>query len=82
MDKRLGVIGIVVKERENAAGKVNQILSDFGEVIVGRMGVPYRERQTSVIALIVDGNTDQIGALTGRLGAVTGVTVKSALTKI
>jgi putative iron-only hydrogenase system regulator len=45
------------------------------------MGVPYRERQTSVIALIVDGNTDQIGALTGRLGAVTGVTVKSALTK-
>lgn len=81
MEKRLGVIGIVVGERENAAGKVNQILSDFSEVIVGRMGVPYRERQTSVIALIVDGNTDQIGALTGRLGAVTGVTVKSALTK-
>jgi putative iron-only hydrogenase system regulator len=81
VEKRLGVIGIVVGERENAAGKVNQILSDFSEVIVGRMGVPYRERQTSVIALIVDGNTDQIGALTGRLGAVTGVTVKSALTK-
>lgn len=81
MEKRLGVIGIVVGERENAAGKVNRILSDFSEVIVGRMGVPYRERQTSVIALIVDGNTDQIGALTGRLGAVTGVTVKSALTK-
>jgi putative iron-only hydrogenase system regulator len=81
VEKRLGVIGIVVEERENAAWKVNQILSDFRNVVVGRMGIPYREREVAVIALIVDGSTDEIGALTGRLGAVAGVNVKSALTK-
>jgi putative iron-only hydrogenase system regulator len=81
MEKRLGVIGIVVEERENAAGRVNAIFSEFGHVIVGRMGIPYRERGVAVIALIVDGSTDEIGALTGRLGAVSGVNVKSALTK-
>ncbi len=81
MEKRMGVIGIVVEERESVAGRVNQILSDFGELIVGRMGIPYRERQVAVIALIVDGTTDEIGALTGRLGALAGVNVKSALTR-
>jgi len=81
LDKRLGVIGIVVEERENAAWKVNQVLSDFAGLIVGRMGIPYREREVAVIALIVDGTTDEIGALTGRLGAVAGVNVKSALTR-
>jgi len=81
LEKRLGVVGIVVEGRENAAGRVNEILSDFGDVIIGRMGVPYREQQVAVIALIVDGTTDEIGALTGRLGAVPGVNVKSALSR-
>jgi len=81
LEKRLGVVGIVVEGRENAAGRVNEILSDFGDVIIGRMGVPYREQQVAVIALIVDGTTDEIGALTGRLGAIPGVNVKSALSR-
>lgn len=80
MEKRLGVIGIVIEDRKNA-GRVNEILSDFADNIVARMGIPYRERQVAVIALIVDGTTDEIGALTGRLGAVPGVNVKSALTR-
>jgi len=75
---RLGVIGIVVEDRE-AASKVNQYLSDFADIIVGRMGVPYRQRQVSVISIIVDGTTDEIGALTGKLGNLKGVQVKSAL---
>lgn len=79
-EKRLGVIGIVVEDRCSAA-QVNQILSEHAEMIVGRMGIPYREKEVSVIALIVDGSTDQLGALTGKLGAVLHVTVKSALTK-
>jgi len=80
LDKRLGVIGIVIEDRKNA-GRVNEILGDFGDIIVARMGIPYRERLVAVIALIVDGTTDEIGALTGRLGAVPGVNVKSALTR-
>jgi putative iron-only hydrogenase system regulator len=80
MERRLGVVGIVVTERENVAAHLNAILSEYGDIIVGRMGVPYRDRQVSVIALIVDGTTDQIGALTGKLGSLPGVSVKSALT--
>ncbi|HXL02264.1 MAG TPA: iron-only hydrogenase system regulator [Candidatus Atribacteria bacterium] len=78
-ENRVGVVGIVVTNREKQAEQVNEILGEFGELIVGRMGIPYRERNISVIALIVDGSTDELGALTGRLGNIPGVKVKSAL---
>ncbi len=79
IDNRVGVVGIIVTDRKKQAERVNEILGEFGELIVGRMGVPYRERDISVIALIVDGSTDELGALTGRLGSIPGVKVKSAL---
>lgn len=81
MDNRIGVIGIVVEHREEVAAKLNDILSRHGDIIVGRMGIPYKERGLSVISLIVDGTTDEIGSLTGQLGVLPGVNVKSALTK-
>lgn len=77
---RIGVVSVVIQDRIENAPKVNEILSEFASVIVGRMGVPYKERGLSVIALIVDGDTDTLGAMTGRLGAISGVKVKSALT--
>ncbi|MBS3950486.1 MAG: iron-only hydrogenase system regulator [Peptococcaceae bacterium] len=80
VENRIAVIGVVVVRRSEAAKRVNAILSDYGEIIVGRMGVPYRERDLSVISLIVDGSTDEIGALAGKLGAVPGVKVKAAIT--
>lgn len=80
MEKRIGVIGLVIEDRLQAAPAVNEVLSRYGEMIVGRMGIPYRERGLSVMALIVDGDTDQIGALTGKLGGIKGVRVKTALT--
>ncbi len=61
------------------ASRVNQILSDHGEIIVGRMGLPYRDRNLSLISLIVDGTTDELGALTGKLGMLVGVNVCSSL---
>ncbi|MEW5953858.1 MAG: TM1266 family iron-only hydrogenase system putative regulator [Bacillota bacterium] len=76
--RRIGVIGLVIEQREQAP-RVNSILSTYGDVIVGRMGIPYRERDLAVISLIVDGSTDEIGALTGKLGQIAGVQVKSAL---
>ncbi len=79
IDNRVGVVGIIVTDRKKQAERVNEILGEFGELIVGRMGIPYRERDISVIALIVDGSTDELGALTGRLGSIPGVKVKSAL---
>ncbi len=81
MDKRLGFVGIIVDDRKKAAHQVNDLLSEYGEMIVARVGLPYRERKCSVITLIVDATTDQLGALTGKLGALEGVSVKSALTK-
>nr|WP_202623838.1 TM1266 family iron-only hydrogenase system putative regulator [Sporotomaculum syntrophicum] len=81
LDKRLGVIGIVVENRQ-VVPQVNQIISEHAEMIIGRMGLPHREREVSVISLIVDGTTDQVGSLTGKLGNIPYVTVKSALTKV
>ena len=78
---RLGVIGIVVEDRQVVA-QVNQILSEHAEMIIGRMGLPHQTRDISVISLIVDGTTDQVGSLTGKLGNIAHVTVKSALTKV
>jgi putative iron-only hydrogenase system regulator len=81
MEKRIGVIGIVVESKDSIP-KLNSILSEFGENIVGRMGVPYRQKGLFVISLIVDGTTDEIGALSGKIGSLPGINVKSALTKV
>jgi putative iron-only hydrogenase system regulator len=80
MPKRIGVVGIVVEDI-SAAEEVNAILHEFARIIIGRMGIPYRERRLSVISLIVDGSSDEISALTGRLGRVRQVSVKTALAK-
>lgn len=78
-DIRLGFVGVVIEERSRAED-VNRILSQFGEIIRGRIGIPDQETGLAVIGLIVEGTNDQVGAMTGRLGNLSGVTVKSALT--
>ena len=77
---KVAVIGIVVNNREETSKKVNDVLSTFGSIIVGRMGIPYREKEISVISIIVDGTNDEIGALTGKLGNISGIKAKVALT--
>lgn len=81
MSKRLGFVGIIVEDRKTAAAEVNHVLSEFGTLICARMGLPYPKRDCSVITLIVDATTDELGSLTGRLGMLPGVSVKSALGK-
>lgn len=81
MEKRVGVIGIVVEDMDSSSN-VNNILHNFSHIIIGRLGIPYRERGISVISIIVDGTTDEISALTGKLGKINGVNVKSAITKL
>ena len=78
-EKRVGIVGILVSDRENLAPRVNEILTHFGSIIVGRIGLPYERRGVHVIALIVDGSMDEIGAMTGKLGMLRGVKVKSAM---
>ena len=81
MNKRIGTVTIIITDRTSQAQKVNQILCDYGEMIIGRMGLPYAPGNLHIIALIVHASTDQIGALTGKLGELKGIQVKSALTK-
>ena len=81
MEKRLGFIGIIIENRKKGAPEVNAILTEYGDLVVARTGVPYPRRKCCVITLIVDATTDDLGAMTGKLGKVAGVTVKSALSK-
>jgi putative iron-only hydrogenase system regulator len=80
VDKRIGIVGIVIEDF-TCVERVNTILHEYAGLIVARMGLPYRERGISVISLIVDGTNDEISALTGKLGRVSGATVKSMITK-
>lgn len=78
INRRIGVVGIVIEDR-NKAPEINHILSQYSEIIIGRMGIPHKERTLSVISLIVEGTNDEIGAMTGKLGNIKGIQVKSAL---
>jgi len=62
MEKRLGVVGIVIEDRQ-VVPQVNAILSDHSDMIIGRMGLPHHEKEVSIISLIVDGTTDQVGSM-------------------
>ena len=75
-------MGVIIENRKKSASSVNKILSDFGDIIIGRIGLPYEKKDCSVITLIVDATTDEVGALTGKLGSIKGISVKSALSKV
>lgn len=81
MDSRTGVVAIVVTDKL-AVASVQTVLTGFGEIIVGRMGVPNHKTGRNVIALIVEGQADRISALVGNLGRINGVTAKSVLTPV
>jgi putative iron-only hydrogenase system regulator len=81
MERRLGFVGIIIENRAAAAPKVNAVLSEHADLVVSRTGLPYPKRGCHVITLIVDATTDELGRMTGLLGQVEGVSVKSALAK-
>ncbi len=80
MEKRIGVVAILMRSKESISA-INSILSFYGDIIIGRQGLPIKDRTIHIISLIVEGTTDEIGALTGKIGRLSGVEVKSILTK-
>ena len=82
MSKRIGTVTIVITDRINQSARVNEILSKHADIIIGRMGLPYSLKKINIICLIVNGSTDQLGSLTGQLGSIEGVQVKSVMAKI
>jgi len=81
MPKRIGTVTIIISDRINQSARVNEILSKYADIIIGRMGLPYSLKKISIICLIVNGSTDQLGSLTGQLGSIEGVQVKSVMAK-
>lgn len=81
METRLALIGIVVENNESAS-KLNDLLHEYGEYIVGRMGIPYRKRKISVISVVVDAPADIISALAGKLGMIPDVSTKTVYSKL
>ena len=82
MSKRIGTVTIIITNRINQSARVNEILSKHADLIIGRMGLPYSLKKISIICLIVNGSTDQLGSLTGQLGSIEGVQVKSVMAKV
>lgn len=79
-EKRLAVISIIAENRLQSA-KINALLSEFGESIVGRMGIPYKGKGVSVICVVIDDTAEAINTLTGRIGMLDGVTAKTVMSK-
>ncbi len=81
MENRFGTISIFIKPDKCPITKLNDLLSKYSDIILGRMGIPNPEQNINVICLVIYGDTDQLGSLTGKLGLLNGIQVKSYLYK-
>ena len=79
-EKRISVLSIIVERREQAE-KLNAYLSEYGEYVIGRMGIPYHEKAVSVICVVLDAPASAVNALTGKIGQLDGVTAKTLFSK-
>jgi putative iron-only hydrogenase system regulator len=81
MNTRVAVMSIIVENGEGVA-ELNAILHDYGDYIIGRMGIPYRQRGISIISVAIDAPQDTISALSGKIGKLKGVSVKTAFSAV
>ncbi|MDO4414885.1 MAG: iron-only hydrogenase system regulator [Erysipelotrichaceae bacterium] len=80
MDTRIAVIAIIVEDRSSSK-QMNDILHEYGDYIIGRMGIPYRSKGISLVSVAIDAPNEIISALCGKLGNVQGLTAKAAYSK-
>ena len=80
METRVAVISIIVEDAESVAA-LNELLHEYGEYVIGRMGIPYRARNINIISIAIDAPQDKINTLTGRIGKLHGVSAKAAYSK-
>lgn len=80
METRIALIGIIVEDTE-ATEKINSVLHEYGSYIIGRMGVPYREKNICIISVVVDAPNDVISSLSGKLGMLKGIRIKTVYSK-
>lgn len=81
METRIALIGIIL-EKDEAAEPLNALLHEYREWVVGRMGIPYRERGVNIISVAVDAQQDTINALSGKIGRLDGVSAKTVYSNV
>ena len=81
MENRVAVLSIIVED-EDAVSALNELLHRFGKYIIGRMGIPYRQKNVNIICIAIDAPSDEINALTGALGRIKGITAKATYSKV
>ena len=79
-DTRLAIIAIIVEEIEQTE-RLNRVLHNYSQYIIGRMGIPYQKKNVNVISVVVDAPNDIIGAISGKLGMIENITVKTVYSK-
>ena len=79
-DSRIALIGLIVSSHESEE-QLNALLSEYGSSIVGRMGIPYREKNISIISIAMDAPNDIISALSGKIGMLPGISTKTIYAK-
>lgn len=81
MASRVGVISIIV-ENGDSVDELNSLLHNYGKYIIGRMGLPYRQRNISIISVAVDAPQDIISTLSGKIGNLNGISAKTVLSNV
>ena len=85
METRVALMSILVEESDGHASdsvrQMNELLHTYGQYIIGRMGIPYHEKHVNIISIAMDAPQDAISALSGKIGRLQGVTVKTTYTK-
>lgn len=81
MDTRVAVLSIIV-ENEASIQEMNRLLHEAGEFIIGRMGIPYRQREINIISIAIDAPQDVISTLSGKIGRLKGVSIKTAYSNV
>lgn len=81
METRVATIGIIVEDMDSVE-PLNAILHDYGGYIIGRMGIPYRDRSINVIMIAMDAPQDEISAMSGKIGRLRGVAAKTAFSSV
>lgn len=81
METRVAIVGIIV-ENPDSVERLNAVLHEYGAYIIGRMGIPYRERKINIISIAMDAPQDVISALSGKIGRLPGVSTKTAYSNV
>ena len=81
METRIALMAIIV-ENENSVEQLNALLHSYGKYIIGRMGIPYREKKVNIISIAIDAPQDTIAALSGKIGSLNGINVKTVYSNL